>query len=237
MSGRRSAAPRAAPAGISGTAAATSRRRDREFGRRLADQHRDRVLELRARSRRARSPAPACCRAGSRPATRRIATAVPASYWFWVMRSDSAKASTERVEQPLQLVGDAQLQIVGWRAGPAPTAGRWRGRRRWPARWRRRSRRCGGPAPTDPASSSPRPCALKRLAMLPPTAAGPMLPLAAAAAARALRRRVQRQRSGKTRRAPAATSASAWRNAASAALRFWFEMSICRSSPSSTGSL
>ena len=41
-----------------------------------------------------------------------LVAAVPAAYWFRVMRSDSANASAEYVEQALQLVGDAQLQII-----------------------------------------------------------------------------------------------------------------------------
>ena len=42
---------------------------------------------------------------------------------------------------------------------------------------------------------------------------------------------------GKNPARASATMASACRNLASADLRFWFEMSICRSSPSSTGSV
>ncbi len=42
---------------------------------------------------------------------------------------------------------------------------------------------------------------------------------------------------GKKPARASATISSAWRKAAAAALRFWLEMSIRRSSPSSTGSL
>ena len=86
------------------------------------------------------------------------AETMPALYWFSVMRSDSAKAFAEVVEQPLQLVGDRAAACSCWPAGPGPRAGRWRHRRRWLGRWRRRPRRCGAPGPTDRAASSPIRC-------------------------------------------------------------------------------
>ena len=46
MSGRRSSSVDGSPAGITGTSAAPALGRDRQLGRRPADQHGDRVLEL-----------------------------------------------------------------------------------------------------------------------------------------------------------------------------------------------
>ena len=100
-------------------------------------------------------------------------SAVPPAYWLLVICSDWAIGLDRGVEQALQLVGDAQLADSRWRACPAPTAARWRDRRRWPGRSRHRFRRCGGSGPRDRGSSSPMRRGLNRLLRILPAAGRP----------------------------------------------------------------
>ena len=143
-----------------------------------------------------------------------------------------------RIEQTLQFVGDAKLQIGGGELAlrGEPGIGEI-------GRTRLRPGDIAFDGAADVAPQIGRPAGSDRAAVeagdfplrLPPPI-DDVLPAARAAAARAIGRGVQVPVGKKPARAWA-TSHSAWRKAASAAIRFWFEMSIRRSSPSRIGSL
>ena len=143
------------------------------------------------------------------------------------------------VEQPLQLVGDAQLQIVaGERAlRREPRIGEIGG-----------ARLGGGDIGLDLRRTCPQKSgvqlaatwSLKKLPIRPwlvPTKVDEPVPLEALPPLSERWAWKFAVPVGKNPARASATISSDWRSAAAAALRFWFEMSIRRSNPSSTGSL
>ena len=153
MSGRRSSSSDGTPTGISGSVATERRARDRERRGRLADQHRDRVLELRALDAdvdRLRLRALELRLRLHDVDARRDAGGVA------VLRElERALVRRDRfLEHAALHVGDAQAEIALRHGGLGGQAHRFEiGRARLPVRLARLDRR-GAPCPTGRAPSS-----------------------------------------------------------------------------------
>ena len=154
MSGRRSSSAEGRPGGTTGTVGRERRRRDRELGRRLADQHGDRVLERGALDADVDRLRLRALELGLAVITS-VSAATPALYWLRVISSDLLVGGDGRRRARASARRRCAARNNRWPASPAPRAAPRRDRRRSPGRWRRRSRRCGGCGPRYRAPSSP----------------------------------------------------------------------------------